>query len=66
MGGKYNLSLAAIALAVEAISFLEGEKSFVFILKNKVLQSYPLFKESIIASVNEPCVAKNRTKYTGI
>jgi TRAP-type mannitol/chloroaromatic compound transport system permease large subunit len=35
VGGKNNLTLKTIALAVEAISFLIGEKSVVFMLKNK-------------------------------
>jgi hypothetical protein len=61
VGGKNNLTLDTIALAVDAISFLEREMSVVFILKNKDLHDYPRFKESILASVNEPLVAKNNT-----
>jgi len=61
VGGKNNLTLDTIALAVDAISFLEGDKSVVFMLKNKDLQDYPRFKENILASVNEPLVAINNT-----
>jgi hypothetical protein len=61
VGGKNNLTLKTIALAVEAISFLIGEKSVVFMLKNKEVHDYPRFKESILASVSEPLVAKNNT-----
>jgi hypothetical protein len=61
VGGKNNLTLKTIALAVEAISFLIGEKSVVLMLKNKEVHDYPRFKESILASVSEPLVAKNNT-----
>jgi uncharacterized protein (UPF0333 family) len=64
VGGKNNLTLDTIALAIDAISFSEEATSVVFTVKNKDLQNYSHFKESIITGVNEPLSTINATALT--
>jgi hypothetical protein len=59
-----TITFDAIALAIGATSYCENVNTVVFELKNKDLQNYTCFKESILASVHEPLSIINSTAGT--
>jgi hypothetical protein len=61
-----TITFDAIAAAIGATSYYENVTAVVFELKNKDLQNYTYFKESILASVHEPLSIINDTAGTTI
>lgn len=59
-----SITFDAIAAAIDATSYYENATDVVFELKNKDLQNYASFKESVMASTNEPLSIINTTAPT--
>jgi hypothetical protein len=56
-----TITFDAIAAAIGATSYCENVTTVVFELKNKDLENYTYFKESILTSINEPLSFINDT-----